>query len=108
MEKDAEHWVLHGGCLNEVGNLYGGSEMVARVGEAIKKEMVLERMEEDKKEEEEVRKGRERTDRIERAQTEARGSSFGEEFQGRKTEGQREEKNSVARSFGYVLIFRCV
>jgi hypothetical protein len=31
--------------------------MVARVGEAIKKEMVLERMEEDKKEEEEVRKG---------------------------------------------------
>jgi len=57
LEKDAEHWVLHGGCLNEVENLYGGSEMVARVGEAIKKEMVLERMEEDKKEEEEVRKG---------------------------------------------------
>ncbi len=53
MEKDAEHWVLHGGCLNEVGNLYGGSEMMARVGEAIKKEMVLERMEEDKKDEEE-------------------------------------------------------
>jgi hypothetical protein len=47
LEKDAEHWVLHGGCLNEVGNLYGGSKMVARVGEAIKKRMVLERMEED-------------------------------------------------------------
>jgi hypothetical protein len=40
LEKDAEHWVL-----------YGGSEMVARVGEAIKEEMVLERMEEDKKDE---------------------------------------------------------
>ncbi len=50
MEKDAEHWVLHGGCLNEVGNLYGDSKMVARVGKAIKKEMVLERMEEDKEE----------------------------------------------------------
>jgi hypothetical protein len=51
--KDAGQWVLHGGCLNEVGNLYGGSEMVARVDEAIKEEMVLERMEEDKKDEEE-------------------------------------------------------
>jgi hypothetical protein len=108
LEKDAEHWVLHGGCLNEVGNLYGGPEMVARVGEAIKKEMVLERM---KKKTRRWKKRLEkvgRTYRIERAQTEARGSSFGEEFQGRKTEGQREEKNSVARSFGYVLIFRCV
>jgi hypothetical protein len=38
---------LHGGCLNEVGICYGGSERVARVGEAIKEEMVLERMEED-------------------------------------------------------------
>jgi hypothetical protein len=47
---------LHGGCLNEVGNLYGGSEMVARVGEAIKEEMVLERMEEDKKDEGEKKK----------------------------------------------------
>jgi len=26
LEKDAAQWVLHGGCLNEVGNLYGGSE----------------------------------------------------------------------------------
>jgi hypothetical protein len=52
LEKDAGQWVLHGGCLNEVGNLYDGSEMVARVGEAIKEEMVLERMEEDKKDEE--------------------------------------------------------
>ncbi len=43
--------------------------MVARVGEAIKKEMVLEHMEEDRKEEEEVRR---RTDRIEGAQTEGR------------------------------------
>jgi len=50
LEKDAEHWVLHGGCLNELGSLFGGSEMVARVGEAIKKRMVLERMEEDRKE----------------------------------------------------------
>ncbi len=50
LEKDAEHWVLHGGCLNELGSLFGGSKMVARVGEAIKKRMVLERMEEDMKE----------------------------------------------------------
>jgi len=50
LERDAERWVLHGGCLNEVGNLFGGSEMVAKVGEAIKKRLVLERMEEDKKE----------------------------------------------------------
>ncbi len=52
MEKDAEHWVLHGGCLNEVGNLYGGSETMVRVGEAINEEMVLERKREDKKDEE--------------------------------------------------------
>jgi hypothetical protein len=57
LEKDVGQWVLHGGCLNEVGNLYGGSEMVARVGEAIKEEMVLKRREEDKKDEEEMKKG---------------------------------------------------
>jgi len=91
LEKDAEHWVLHGGCLNEVGNLYGGSEMVARVGKAIKKEMVLERMEEDKKEEEEVRKGgRGQIEGRELKQRE-RGEFLEEEFWGRKTEGQREE-----------------
>jgi len=50
LERDAEHWVLHGDCLNEVGNLFGGSEMVARVSETIKKRLVLERMEEDRKE----------------------------------------------------------
>jgi len=98
---------LHGGCLNEVGNLYGGFEMVARVGEAIKKEMVLERMEEDKKEEEEVRKGREKTDRRDRAQIEKKEESFlEEEFWGERQKDK--EKNSVAMSFGYVLIFRCV
>ncbi len=43
---------LHGGCLNEVGNLYGGSERVVRVGKAIKEEMVLKRKKEDKKDEE--------------------------------------------------------
>jgi len=57
LEKDAGQWVLHGDCFNEVGNLYGGSKMVARVGEAIKEEMVLERMEEGKKNEEERKKG---------------------------------------------------
>jgi len=56
LEKDPGQWVLHGGCLNEVGNLYGGSEMVARVGEAIKEEMVLERKEDDKKDEEVMNK----------------------------------------------------
>ncbi len=81
--------------------------MVARVGEAIKKEMVLERMEEDKKEEEEEEEVRRRTDGIDRAQTEGVVAVLERNF-GRKTEGQREEKNSVARSFGYVLIFRCV
>jgi hypothetical protein len=48
LENDAERWVLHGGYLNELGNLCGGSKVVARVGEAIKKRMVLERMEEGK------------------------------------------------------------
>jgi hypothetical protein len=55
--KDDGQWVLHGGCLNEVGNLYGGSERVARVGEAIKEEMVLKRKKEDKKDEEVIKRG---------------------------------------------------
>jgi hypothetical protein len=85
LEKDAGQWVLHGGCLNEVGNLYGGSEMVARVGKAIKEEMVLERMEEGKKNEEEWKKGEVflvrqcggRKDRKDRTQTAGRATVFG-------------------------------
>ncbi len=74
--------------------------MVARVGEAIKKEMVLERMEDDKKEE----KGR---TQIEQIQLRKVSGSFGrrDNCGGEETEEQIEEEICSLELLGYVFDF---